>query len=86
MSELVNKLKKEIIEELNLQDIDPDKLDENTSLFKDGLGLDSIDALELIVLLQRNYGLKLASAEEGQQVFRSIRSMADYIESHQSVK
>ncbi len=86
MSELINKLKKEVIEELNLQDIDPSNLDENTSLFKDGLGLDSIDALELIVLLQRNYGLKLASAEEGQQVFKSIKSMADYIQSHQSLK
>ena len=83
MSELIEKLKKEVIEELNLQDIDPSKLDENTSLFKDGLGLDSIDVLELIVLLQRNYGLKLASAEEGQVVFRSIKTMADYIESRQ---
>lgn len=86
MSELINKLKKEIIEELSLQDIDPDELDENTSLFKDGLGLDSIDSLELIVLLQRNYGLKLASAEEGQTVFKSIKSMADYIQANQVIK
>ena len=83
MSELLDKLKREIIAELNLQDIDPDKLDENTSLFNEGLGLDSIDALELIVLLQRNYGLKLASAEEGKDVFRTIKTMADYILANQ---
>ena len=83
MSELLDKLKREIIEELNLQDVDPAKLDENTPLFNEGLGLDSIDALELIVLLQRNYGLKLASAEEGKEVFRSIKTMADYIHANQ---
>ena len=83
MSELLDKLKREIIEELNLQDVDPAKLDENTPLFNEGLGLDSIDALELIVLLQRNYGLKLASAEEGKEVFRSIKTMADYIQANQ---
>ena len=84
MSDLINKLKKEIIEELNLQDMSPEQLDENMPLFKEGLGLDSIDALELIVLLQRNYGIKLASAEEGKQVFQSVKSMADYISAHQT--
>ena len=83
MSDLINKLKKEIIEELNLQDMSPEQLDENMPLFKEGLGLDSIDALELIVLLQRNYGIKLASAEEGKQVFQSVKSMADYISANQ---
>ena len=62
----------------------PEQLDENMPLFKEGLGLDSIDALELIVLLQRNYGIKLASAEEGKQVFQSVKSMADYISAHQT--
>jgi acyl carrier protein len=84
MNELILKLKKEITEQLNLQDIKPEDIDENASLFQDGLGLDSIDALELIVLLQKNYGLKLQSAEEGQTVFRSVRSMADYILAHQT--
>lgn len=84
MSELIDKLKKEIVEQLNLQDVQPETIDENAPLFQEGLGLDSIDALELIVLLQKNYGLKLQSAEEGKTVFQSIKTMADYITARQS--
>jgi acyl carrier protein len=83
MNELIFKLKTEIVEQLNLQDIKPEDINENDSLFQDGLGLDSIDALELIVLLQKNYGLKLQSAEEGKTVFQSVKSMAEYILSRQ---
>jgi acyl carrier protein len=79
MNELILKLKTEIIDQLNLEGQHPNDIDENASLFQDGLGLDSIDALELIVLLQKNYGIKLQSAEEGKQVFHSVKSMADYI-------
>jgi acyl carrier protein len=60
----------------------PDDIDENAPLFVEGLGLDSIDALELIVLLEKKYGLKLATAEEGKTVLRSVRSMAEYIRSN----
>ena len=84
MQELINKLKKEIIEQLNLQDLSPSDIDENAPLFVEGLGLDSIDSLELIVLLQRNYGLKIAKAEEGREVFHSIKSMAEFIHKNQS--
>ena len=84
MNELILKLKTEIIEQLNLQDQTPNDIDENASLFVDGLGLDSIDALELIVLLQKNYGIKLQSAEEGKQVFHSVKTMAEYIMAHQT--
>lgn len=84
MNNLILKLKTEIIEQLNLQDLTPNDIDENASLFVDGLGLDSIDALELIVLLQKNYGIKLQSAEEGKQVFHSVKSMAEYITAHQT--
>jgi acyl carrier protein len=84
MNDLILKLKTEIIEQLNLQDLTPNDIDENASLFVDGLGLDSIDALELIVLLQKNYGLKLQSAEEGKQVFHSVKSMAEFITAHQT--
>ena len=60
MEELILKLKKEIIEVLNLEDIKPEDIDENAPLFGgEGLGLDSIDALELIVLMEKNYGIKL---------------------------
>ena len=79
MNNLIEELKKEIVEQLNLQDINPESIKDNDPLFFDGLGLDSIDALELIVLLQKKYGIKLGSAEEGKDVFYSVKTMADYI-------
>jgi acyl carrier protein len=59
MDELINKLKKEVIEQLNLEDISVEDIDPDSPLFGEGLGLDSIDALELIVLLEKNYGIKI---------------------------
>jgi acyl carrier protein len=79
MEALIAKLKNEIIVVLNLTEMTPESIDENEPLFVEGLGLDSIDALELIVLLERNYGLKLATAEEGKTVLKSVRSMAEFI-------
>ena len=79
MEQLIAKLKDEIIEVLNLTEITPEHIDENAPLFVDGLGLDSIDALELIVLLEKKYGLKLGTAEEGKKVLYSVRSMAEFI-------
>ena len=72
-------LKKQIVEQLNLKDIKPEDIGDDQPLFIEGLGLDSIDALELIVLLQQNYGIKLTKAEEGPKVFRTVRTMAEYI-------
>jgi acyl carrier protein len=80
---LIQKLKVEIIEALNLEDIEPGDIDEKEPLFNEGLGLDSIDALELIVLLDRTYGLKLDNENEGKEVFYSVESMAKYITEHQ---
>ncbi len=82
MEQLIAKLKTEIIEVLNLSELTPESIDENAPLFVEGLGLDSIDALELIVLLEKKYGLKLGTAEEGKKVLRSVRSMAEYIREH----
>lgn len=82
METLTEKLKKEIVEYLNLEDLNPDDIDNDEPLFGSGVGLDSIDALELIVLLEKNYGLKIENAEEGQKVFKSINSMAEYINSN----
>jgi acyl carrier protein len=79
MSELKENLKRQIVEQLNLKDIRPEDIGDDQPLFVEGLGLDSIDALELIVLLQQHYGIKLARAEEGPVVFRSVNSMAEYI-------
>ena len=80
MEELKNKLKKQLIEQLNLEDVDVSDISDTDPLFSDeGLGLDSIDALEIIVLLEANYGIKLKDPEEGKVVFHSINSLAKYI-------
>ena len=79
MENLIHTLKEEIIETLNLEDQQPADIDENAPLFGDGLGLDSIDALELIVLMEKNYGIKLQDPNQGKEIFRSIKVMAEYI-------
>jgi acyl carrier protein len=83
MNKLMADLKVQIIEQLNLQDTKPEDIGDDQPLFVEGLGLDSIDALELIVLLQQNYKIKISNAEEGPKVFRSVRTMAEYITAHQ---
>ncbi len=80
MEELINKLKGEIIEVLNLEDISPEDIELESPLFGEGgLGLDSIDALELIVLLEKNYDIKIENPQDGKQIFFSIKSMAEFI-------
>jgi acyl carrier protein len=79
MEELILNVKQEVIEVLNLEDVKPESIDEDAPLFGDGLGLDSIDALELIVLMEKNYGIKLKDAAQGKEIFKSIRVMAEYI-------
>lgn len=80
MSELKEELKARIITQLNLEDITTEDLQDDTPLFGEGLGLDSIDALELIVMLDKSYGIKLADPKEGRKIFESINTMAEYIE------
>jgi acyl carrier protein len=83
MDQLMADLKRQIIAQLNLKDLQPENIGDDEPLFVEGLGLDSIDALELIVLLQQEYKIRLASAEEGPNVFRTVRTMAQYIKDHQ---
>jgi acyl carrier protein len=83
MENLIKELKEEIIEALNLEDMEPDDIDENEALFGEGLGLDSIDALELIVLLEKNYGIKVEDPKDGKNIFQSVKTMAEYIQAHQ---
>lgn len=79
--ELKEELKEKIIEALNLEDIVITDLEDDAPLFgEEGLGLDSIDALELIVLLEKNYGIKISDPKEGKNIFKSVNVMADYIE------
>ena len=84
MEKLIADLKTQIIAQLNLQDTKPEDIGDDQSLFVDGLGLDSIDALELIVLLQQQYKIKLLNAEDGPKVFKTVRTMAEYITAHQA--
>ena len=79
MKDLVIELKKEIIDALNLEDITPDEIDADAPLFGSGLGLDSIDALELIVLLERKYGIKLQDPNKSREVFQSVNVMAKFV-------
>lgn len=79
MAELIEKLKGEIIEQLNLEDVQASDINEDEPLFGGGLGLDSIDALELIVLLEKKYGIKIDNPDEGKEVFYSVKTIADFI-------
>lgn len=80
MNELVLELKELIIEALNLEEMTPSDIENDAPLFGEGLGLDSIDALELIVLLEKNYGIRLANPSEGKAIFKSINTIAEYVE------
>lgn len=79
MEKLIENLKIQIIEQLNLEDMEPNEIGDNDALFGDGLGLDSIDALELIVLLEKEYGIKIDDPKKGKDIFYSVKSMAEYI-------
>lgn len=79
MEELILELKNRILEALKLEDMTPEDIDSDAPLFKDGLGLDSIDALELMLLLEKNYGIKLKSPAEGKEIFKSVSTMAEYV-------
>ena len=80
MEELILELKEKIIEALNLEEMTPEDIDSDAPLFgDDGLGLDSIDALELIVLIEKNYGIKLANPAEGKAIFKSVGTIAEYV-------
>jgi acyl carrier protein len=82
MENLKKELKEKIIENLNLEDMEVADIADDDMLFGDGLGLDSIDALELIVLLEKEYGIKIENPKDGQKIFFSIRTMAEFIEEH----
>ena len=83
-AELKEKLKSQIILFLNLTDLTPADIKDDEPLFGSGLGLDSIDSLELIVLLKREYGINIQDPKEGRRVLVDVNSMADYIEKHRT--
>jgi acyl carrier protein len=84
MDVLSNELKAKIIESLKLQDVTPDQIDNDAPLFGGGLGLDSIDALELVVMLEKHYGIVIKDIEEGRPAFQSVRALAAFIQAKRS--
>ncbi len=79
MENLKLEIKEKIIENLNLEDVEIADIQDSDKLFGDGLGLDSIDALELIVMLDKDYGIKLTDPKQGKSIFESIDTMSKYI-------
>ncbi|MBQ0053098.1 MAG: acyl carrier protein [Bacteroidales bacterium] len=79
MEELILEFKKHLIEELNLEDLNPENIDNDAPLFGEGLGLDSIDALEILLILERKYGIKLRNSADAKAIFKSVRTIAEYI-------
>jgi len=77
-------LKIQIIEALNLKHLKPEDIGDEQPLFVDGIGLDSIDALELIVLLQQHYSIKMANPQDGPEIFKSVKSIAEFIKANQN--
>jgi len=84
METLKQQLKEQIIQALNLEEMTPADINDDAALFGDGLGLDSIDALELIVLLEKNYGIRIANPAEGKQIFQSVNVLAQYVAEHKT--
>ncbi len=83
-AELKEQLKKQVVEFLNLTTVNPADIKDDDPLFGEGLGLDSIDSIELIVLLGREYGIDIKDPKEGRKILTSINTMADYIEVHRT--
>ena len=83
---LKQQLKMQIIQFLNLTDLTTADIKDDQPLFGEGLGLDSIDSLELIVLLKKEYGINIQDPKEGRKVLLDINTMADYIEAHKALK
>jgi acyl carrier protein len=84
MEKLMADLKGQIIEALNLKHVKAEEIGDDQPLFGEGLGLDSIDALELIVLLQQKHNTKISNPQEGPKIFKSVRTMAEYIKANQA--
>jgi acyl carrier protein len=81
------KLKQLLVSNLSLEGVEPEKIGDNDALFGEGLGLDSLDAVEIVVILQRHFGVDVKDMEKGREIFRSVNTLAEYIyQTQQGVK
>lgn len=84
LAEIRKRLKEMIVKDLGLEDVKPEEIGDDEALFGDGLGLDSLDAVEIVVLLQRNYGIEVKNMEQGREIFYSVNTLAEFVlENHQ---
>jgi acyl carrier protein len=81
---LKKELKTLIINDLSIEDVNPEDLEDDAPLFGEGLGLDSLDAVELVVLLQRHYGIQIKDLEQGRKIFENLETLALYVSEHRN--
>lgn len=79
LAEIREKLKVLLVDQLSLDDVEPEEIEDDAELFGEGLGLDSLDAVEIVVMLQRNFGMEVKDMEKSREVFRTISTLADYV-------
>ncbi len=84
MEALIKELKEHLIDVLNLEEMQPEDIDAEAPLFGEGLGLDSIDALELIVMMEKVYGIKVKDPSAGKEIFKSVKTMAEFIQANRT--
>ncbi|MDZ4199339.1 MAG: phosphopantetheine-binding protein [Kiritimatiellia bacterium] len=85
LAEIRGELKRLLVEQLSLEDVKPEEIADDGELFGEGLGLDSLDAVEIVVLLQRNFKVEVKDMDQSREVFRSVNTLAEYIYAKTSV-
>ncbi|MEI8203759.1 MAG: phosphopantetheine-binding protein [Bacteroidota bacterium] len=85
MEDLIKELKQEIIDEFNFEDMTTDDIETDAPLFGEGLGLDSIDALSLMVILEKKYGIKIEDPKDGKKIFSTVRTLAEYVAANRKI-